>query len=161
MARVERVFKHPTAAVHDGAADFNISPQRAKANLYHTHFRNDDEGACSRNAALGAFRQFIGAGGDGVDPVELFGTLLTYERQIQAQRAKEARKLHALQEQAEYEAYLAEVKRLKVRRPTPACFRRPASIRAATTSTAIPSLSGQPSPSCRTPSSRARRTPSA
>jgi hypothetical protein len=79
-ARVKRIIKAPGHAVVDGRADFNASPARAKANLYHTHFRNDDE---RLSYALGVFQQFLGIEGGGVDPNELFVTLVNYEVQVQ------------------------------------------------------------------------------
>ena len=81
-AKIRTVIDHPGWQVRDGKADFNADPARAKANVYHTHFRNDAE---RLSYALGAFEGYLGAAGDGVDPGQLFQMMLTYEVQMQRQ----------------------------------------------------------------------------
>jgi hypothetical protein len=83
-ARVTRIVKRPGFGVSQGRADFNESPKKAKANLYQSHFRNDDE---RLSYALGVFEAFLGIEGKGVDPNELFWSLVNYEVAVQSQTA--------------------------------------------------------------------------
>ena len=82
-AKVRSVIDRPGSQVNQGRADFNESPARARAHLYHSHFRDDGE---RLSYALGVFRSSLGAGGT-VDPVELFGTMMAYEVQMQRRTA--------------------------------------------------------------------------
>jgi hypothetical protein len=121
-AHVDRIIKKPGYGVHEGRAQFSRDPKGAMISIYHTHFRTDDE---RLSFALGVFQQFLGAQGEGVDPVELHGAMLNYELKMQSQTAlvvhtpltidesRQLGQLRAAREQREYEAYLAEVKRLK------------------------------------------------
>jgi hypothetical protein len=126
-AKVTRIIKAPDFSISQGRADFNQSPAKAKANLYHGHFRNDDE---RLSYALGVFQQLLGIEGKGVDPDELFSVLVNYEVEAERQTADlvihtpptpvERYKLSELKQQRraeierrEYEFYLAEVARLK------------------------------------------------
>jgi Domain of unknown function (DUF4157) len=83
-AKVRKVVERPGPEVSEGKADFNADPRRAKANLYHTHFRDD---AARLSYALGVFRTVLGMDGGQVDREELVRTVLTYEAQIEGQGA--------------------------------------------------------------------------
>ena len=118
-ARVARALKAPGLKVAEGRKDFNASPKMARANLYHSHFRDDAE---RLSYAVGVFRQFVGIAGEGVDENELFKALVNYEVDFQRKsvdivthtpptRAENRRlsELRADRDRREYEAYLAEV----------------------------------------------------
>jgi hypothetical protein len=120
-AIVNRVIKAPGAKASEGRADFNASPTRAKANLLHTHFRDENE---RLSYALGAFTQFLGVAGGDVDPNALFVMLREYETQRLTQagaiivhtpptKEEQRRLTQARAEVArrEYQAYLAEIAR--------------------------------------------------
>jgi len=121
QARIERILKSPGAMAAQGRRDFSASPRAAQAMLYSTHFRDDNE---RLSYALGVFQASLGLGPRGSDP-NLFGMLLSYEVQMQSQqvdvvvhtpptKAEQQRigEVHAEHERQDYEAYLAEVKRL-------------------------------------------------
>jgi hypothetical protein len=90
--------------------------------MHESHFRTDDE---RLSFALGVLESASGAGGSAVDRGELYRELLKYELQMRSQTAlvvhtpltkeenQQLGQLRAASEQREYEAYLAEVKRLK------------------------------------------------
>jgi hypothetical protein len=80
-AKIRRIMKKPGSQAREGRADFNASPVRAKANLYHTHFRDDED---RLSYALGVFEQYLGVRGESV---ELFEMLLTYEVQMAGGKA--------------------------------------------------------------------------
>ena len=122
QARIERILKSPGAQAAQGRRDFSASPGIARANLYHTHFRDDNE---RLSYALGVFQASLGLNSGGIDRDELFRMLLHYEVQMQNQevdvvvhtpptKAEQQRvgEVHAEHERQAYEAYLAEVKRL-------------------------------------------------
>ena len=83
-AKVRRVVDRPGPQAATGSADFSADPHRAKANLYHSHFRHDTE---RLSYAVGVFRAFLGSDGSPVDPVELERTVVAYEVSIEQQSA--------------------------------------------------------------------------
>ena len=122
-ARVARIWASPAASVVQGRADFNASPARAKANLYQTHFRSDDE---RLSYALGVFQAYLGSADAPADRDELFVMLADYEVQVQRQAAdivihspptraetQRIRELRAERERREYDYYMSEVARIK------------------------------------------------
>jgi hypothetical protein len=122
QARIERILKSPGAQATQGRRDFSASPRGAQAALYGTHFRDDNE---RLSYALGVFQASLGLDPRGIDPDLLFGMLLSYEVQTQRQevdvvvhtpptKAEQQRigEVHAEHDRQDYEAYLAEVKRL-------------------------------------------------
>lgn len=121
-AHVRHVMDKPGYGVQDGHAQFNRDPHGAWTMMRHSHFRNDDE---RLSFALGVLESLMGMDGSVVDRGELYRQLLKYELEMQGQTAlvvhtpltkEESQRLgqlRAASEQREYEAYLAEVKRLK------------------------------------------------
>jgi hypothetical protein len=95
-ASVKRIMNHAGFSAADGRADFNRNPAVAKANLYHQHFRSDDD---RLSYAYGVFQAFLGAGGSGVDRDELFGQLVLYETEVRRKTADLI--VHATPTQAE------------------------------------------------------------
>jgi hypothetical protein len=83
-ARVRQVMHAPGYATSQAHQDFNANPQRAKANLYHSHFRDNHE---RLSYALGFFRTLMGIGGTAVDEKQLVAMLVDYEAQIEGQTA--------------------------------------------------------------------------
>ena len=132
-AKVDRVISHPGAEVQEGRADFSRDPQHAKANLYHTHFRNDE---ARLSYALGYFQAGFGMDGNTPDPKAIAVALVNYEVEIQGQTAdlvvhdpptkaetQKLGKLRADRDLAEYKTYKAEVDRLREIRKREECER--------------------------------------
>lgn len=84
-ARVRRILLAPGGrAVAQCKADFSSSPRIARANLEHSHWRNDNERLLYARCY---FEQFLGSGGEGVDSETLVRALVSYEVQVQRQSA--------------------------------------------------------------------------
>jgi hypothetical protein len=122
-AKIHRVLASPGARAAEGGRDFSANPGTARANLYHAHFRDDNE---RLSYALGVFRASLGTGTRGIDQDALYGMLLNYEVQMLRQevdvvahepptKAEQQRigDVRAEHERQNYEAYLAEVQRIK------------------------------------------------
>lgn len=119
-ARVEKVLSAPGPMVAEGRADFNKDPRIAKASLYQSNFRDDQE---RLSYAVGVFRQFLGAGGGPVSPGDLRDALRAYETQVERGRSDiiihavptkdETRRLLSLREARDYRFFQAEVLRIQ------------------------------------------------
>jgi hypothetical protein len=119
-AVVNKVIQSPGAKVHEGRRDFSVSPRVARANMYQSHFRDDQE---RLSYALGVL-QASSMGGP-IDSSELFATMVRFAVQSQsraevvvhapptAAELAQVSAVRAQHEQAEFAAYLREVKELE------------------------------------------------
>jgi len=131
--RIERVLDAPTSERSKGRADFNASPARAKANVYHSYFRTAEDRV---SYAMGYLEAGFGIGGEPVDRKDLKTSLFKIETDIvsgsvdvvvhsPATKA-ETQKLNRVQAQRDadtYDFYLNEVARLKAQQDAEACQR--------------------------------------
>jgi hypothetical protein len=133
QARVARILQSPTYEIGAGRADFSASPARAKARLYHSHFRNADARV---SYAMGYFQAGFGIGGDTVKQSDLAAAMVTVEVQIQrwnsdiivhspptrAEKQK-IKELVVKRDLEQYQFYLTEVARVQAERRHEECQR--------------------------------------